>query len=84
MVNVCCWRYEFSLIQGQPLFREINFFGELTNNIQKCIHRDLRSANILIKGEIAKIADFGLSKILENQQELDGGKFPVRYTGLII
>ena len=41
-----------------------------------------RSANILIKGNIAKVADFGLSKILQENQYVSSSAtaFPVRYS----
>ena len=41
-----------------------------------------RSANILIKGNVAKVADFGLSKILKENQYVSNSAaaFPVRYS----
>jgi len=49
---------------------------------RRVVHRDLRSANILIKGSIAKVADFGLSKIIKENQYVSSSAvmFPVRYS----
>jgi len=53
---------------------------------KKMVHRDLRSANVLIKDEIAKIADFGLSRIVasknyeQKKESKYDSKFPVRFT----
>ena len=35
----------------------------------KIVHRDLKPENILIKNNISKISDFGLSKVLENEND---------------
>ncbi|KRY70671.1 Ephrin type-A receptor 4-A, partial [Trichinella pseudospiralis] len=48
-------------------------------------HRDLAARNILVDGKLCcKIADFGLSRVLEGSTELayttKGGKIPVRWT----
>jgi polo-like kinase 4 len=33
------------------------------------IHRDIKLGNILINNDVAKIADFGLSKIVDGSEE---------------
>ncbi|XP_074804360.1 tyrosine-protein kinase Fyn isoform X3 [Natator depressus] len=47
------------------------------------IHRDLRSANILVgNGLICKIADFGLARLIEDNEYTarQGAKFPIKWT----
>ena len=39
-----------------------------------------RTANVLIKDTVAKVADFGISKVLENQSENTVENFPWRWT----
>lgn len=49
----------------------------------KVLHRDLAARNVLVSGEnnyICKIADFGLSRNIENIYESKGGPLPVRWT----
>lgn len=52
-----------------------------SNNI---IHRDLACRNVLLSGKgidvVAKVADFGLSRIIEDFYESQGKKIPVRWT----
>uniref|UniRef100_A0A8C4R7N8 Tyrosine-protein kinase n=2 Tax=Eptatretus burgeri TaxID=7764 RepID=A0A8C4R7N8_EPTBU len=47
------------------------------------VHRDLRAANVLVGEELnCKIADFGLTRLLEDCQNLvsQGEKFPIKWT----
>uniref|UniRef100_A0A3B3U3Z8 Tyrosine-protein kinase n=1 Tax=Poecilia latipinna TaxID=48699 RepID=A0A3B3U3Z8_9TELE len=47
------------------------------------IHRDLRSANILVgDGLVCKIADFGLARLIEDNEYTarQGAKFPIKWT----
>ena len=44
-------------------------FKELQN--QQIIHRDIKPANIMLSGGVAKIADFGFSRIVEQDDKLD-------------
>lgn len=50
----------------------------------KIIHRDLSARNILVAEEdgdfIPKISDFGLSRVIENEYNSQGGEFPIRWT----
>ena len=41
------------------------------------VHRDIKDANILIKNKLYKIADFGLSQIVDKKkkQKMQGGSF---------
>lgn len=41
-------------------------FKEL--NKHKIIHRDIKPANILLNGGVAKIADFGFSRVIEDEE----------------
>lgn len=40
-------------------------------NTAKALHRDLKPENILFKGDVTKIADFGLAKIIENNDSVN-------------
>lgn len=42
--------------------------GELVKN--KIVHRDLKPANILISKGVFKIADFGLSKYIQDEYQM--------------
>uniref|UniRef100_A0AAQ4QIR3 Tyrosine-protein kinase n=1 Tax=Gasterosteus aculeatus aculeatus TaxID=481459 RepID=A0AAQ4QIR3_GASAC len=47
------------------------------------IHRDLRSANILVgDNQVCKIADFGLARLIEDNEYTarQGAKFPIKWT----
>ncbi|XP_031717622.1 tyrosine-protein kinase fynb isoform X1 [Anarrhichthys ocellatus] len=47
------------------------------------IHRDLRSANILVgENQVCKIADFGLARLIEDNEYTarQGAKFPIKWT----
>ncbi|KAG5835964.1 hypothetical protein ANANG_G00249590 [Anguilla anguilla] len=47
------------------------------------IHRDLRTANILVnKALVCKIADFGLARVIEDNEYTarEGAKFPIKWT----
>ncbi|CAL9703530.1 unnamed protein product [Knipowitschia caucasica] len=47
------------------------------------IHRDLRTANILVNNAlVCKIADFGLARIIEDNEYTarEGAKFPIKWT----
>ena len=45
------------------------------------IHRDLRSANVLVTGDVAKIGDFGLSKIVASgEYTAPTTQFPWRWS----
>ncbi|XP_062415479.1 tyrosine-protein kinase fynb isoform X3 [Pungitius pungitius] len=47
------------------------------------IHRDLRSANILVgDSQVCKIADFGLARLIEDNEYTarQGAKFPIKWT----
>lgn len=48
------------------------------------VHRDLAARNVLVsEGMVCKVADFGLSRELEDSAyETKGGKIPVRWTAL--
>ena len=51
---------------------------------QKIIHRDLACRNLLVSGKeneyLVKVADFGLSRIIENYYVSQSRKIPVRWT----
>lgn len=50
---------------------------------QKMVHRDLAARNILVgKNRIVKIADFGLARIIEEEEYIakQGAKFPIKWT----
>eukprot|EP00127_Corallochytrium_limacisporum_P004888 Clim_evm32s191 gene=Clim_evmTU32s191 len=49
---------------------------------QSFVHRDLAARNILVgEGYICKVADFGLSRVMEDDQYITrGGQIPVRWT----
>ena len=51
---------------------------------QKIIHRDLACRNLLVSGKeneyIVKVADFGLSRIIENYYISQNKKIPIRWT----
>lgn len=48
------------------------------------IHRDLSARNVLVaENNIVKVADFGLSRLLKNEDEYlahEGAKFPIKWT----
>ena len=53
--------------------------------LEKCqyIHRDLAARNVLVgERNIVKIADFGLSRIINNDEYIahEGAKFPIKWT----
>lgn len=51
---------------------------------QNFIHRDLAARNVLVaENNICKVADFGLARIMENENEYtarEGAKFPIKWT----
>ena len=66
----------WEIIQKQSAKKEFlpnnelrQYFNDLINGMEvinaKLIHRDIKPKNILIKDDILKISDFGLSKIVE-------------------
>ncbi|CAO2580295.1 Ephrin type-A receptor 7 [Lemmus lemmus] len=45
------------------------------------VHRDLAARNILVNSNlVCKVSDFGLSRVIEDDPEEQGGKIPVRWT----
>lgn len=50
------------------------------------IHRDLAARNLLVSFEnnvyLAKVADFGLSRIIETHYQTQSKTLPIRWTGL--
>jgi serine/threonine protein kinase len=52
------------------------------------VHRDLAARNILLNEElVCKVADFGLSKSLDDESEYfksEGGKIPIRFVALVL
>jgi serine/threonine protein kinase len=68
----------WEIIQKQSAKKEFlpnnelrQYFNDLINGMEvinaKLIHRDIKPKNILIKDDILKISDFGLSKIVEEK-----------------
>lgn len=51
---------------------------------QNYVHRDLAARNVLVgENNICKVGDFGLSRVLENEDEYtakEGAKFPIKWT----
>ena len=48
---------------------------------KKLVHRDIAARNILLRDKLVKIADFGLSRFLVNNNETDAEKkFSIRWT----
>ncbi|CAD8149003.1 unnamed protein product [Paramecium pentaurelia] len=61
-----------------PQFQALIFFKQLLKGMkalhkQKIIHRDLKMANILLHGDILKIADLGFCHLLQDQDGLAVG-----------
>lgn len=47
---------------------------------RKILHRDLAARNILVKSpEVAKVADFGLSRYCEDVYQFSDGKMPIKW-----
>ncbi|XP_028904510.1 tyrosine-protein kinase HCK [Ornithorhynchus anatinus] len=72
----------------QPLPKLIDFSAQVAEGMafiekRNYIHRDLRAANVLVSAGLAcKIADFGLARIIEDDQYTarEGAKFPIKWT----
>ncbi len=61
--------------QPQPSRDSARLVAELANAVQHAhdhavLHRDLKPSNVLFSGEMPKIADFGLAKLVDSNDEM--------------
>lgn len=72
LITEYCDGGDLSLKQGQiPLRQTMNYFKQIIKGLvfaheNNYIHRDIKPANILLCKGIVKLADFGLSRIVDN------------------